>query len=53
MTVDGACNDGSVVVSSSGVDFVEICAGSFDMGCTPGQSGCQADESPVMPVTLT
>ncbi len=30
-----------------------IPAGTFDMGCTPGQSYSQSDESPVMPVTLT
>ncbi|MEC8424124.1 MAG: SUMF1/EgtB/PvdO family nonheme iron enzyme, partial [Myxococcota bacterium] len=53
VTITQSCSDGSIVLSSSGVDFVEICAGSFDMGCTPGQSSCGSDESPVMPVTLT
>ena len=53
MTVADICNSGIVALSASGIDFVEICAGSFDMGCTAGQSGCRTNESPVMPVTLT
>ncbi|MEC8425461.1 MAG: SUMF1/EgtB/PvdO family nonheme iron enzyme, partial [Myxococcota bacterium] len=53
VTITQSCDDGSVALSSSGVDFVEVCSGSFDMGCTPGQSSCDGDESPVMPVTLT
>lgn len=35
------------------MDFVTVCAQTFDMGCTAGQSSCASDESPVMPVTLT
>lgn len=35
------------------IDFVTVGAQTFDMGCTPGQSNCGSDESPVMPVTLT
>lgn len=35
------------------IDFVTVPAQTFDMGCTPGQSNCQSNESPVMPVTLT
>ena len=53
VTITQSCNDGSVVLTSSNVDFVEVCAGSFDMGCTTGQSSCDSDESPVMPVTLS
>jgi formylglycine-generating enzyme required for sulfatase activity len=33
--------------------LLRISPGTFDIGCTPGQSSCAADESPVMPVTLT
>lgn len=53
VTIGGACGDGAVTLSASGVDFVTVCAGSFDMGCTPGQPSCAADESPVRTVTLT
>jgi formylglycine-generating enzyme required for sulfatase activity len=53
VTIDAACSTGDVTLSSSGIDFVSICAQTFDMGCTAGQSGCNADESPVMPVTLS
>jgi formylglycine-generating enzyme required for sulfatase activity len=52
VTVEGACADGAVT-TLAGIDFVTVCAGTFDMGCTPGQSGCASNESPVMPVTLT
>jgi formylglycine-generating enzyme required for sulfatase activity len=51
--VEAACGDGSVTLTASGIEFVTICGGSFNMGCTPGQSSCNSDESPVMPVTLT
>jgi formylglycine-generating enzyme required for sulfatase activity len=53
VTIGGDCGDGSVTLSESGVDFVTICAGSFDMGCTPGQSDCFSNESPVRAVTLS
>jgi formylglycine-generating enzyme required for sulfatase activity len=36
-----------------GMDFVLIRGRIFDIGCTPGQSWCDGDEVPVMPVTLT
>jgi formylglycine-generating enzyme required for sulfatase activity len=32
---------------------VTLSSGIFDMGCTPGQSSCHSDESPVHSVTLT
>lgn len=52
--VEADCiNDGSVTLTSSGVQFVTVCGGTFDMGCTPGQSSCYADESPVRTTTLT
>jgi formylglycine-generating enzyme required for sulfatase activity len=36
------------------LDVMElIAAGSFDMGCTPGQASCDSYEYPIMPVTLT
>ncbi|HCH61951.1 MAG TPA: hypothetical protein DFR83_04040, partial [Deltaproteobacteria bacterium] len=53
VTIMQACNDGSIALTASSVDFVEVCAGNFYMGCTPGQSNCEADESPVVSVTLT
>jgi len=40
-------------VEADGLAFVHIPAHAFDMGCTPGQTGCDPSESPVMPVTLT
>jgi formylglycine-generating enzyme required for sulfatase activity len=43
----------SYVEVSSGVELVLIAGRTFDMGCTPGQSSCQADESPVRTTTLT
>ena len=33
--------------------FVALPSGSFDMGCTAGQSSCGSDESPAHTVTLT
>ena len=36
-----------------GVTFVRLCPEPFDMGCTPGQSGCDGDELPAHEVTLT
>jgi hypothetical protein len=52
-TVEGSCGDGSISLTASGIDFVTVCGGTFSMGCTPGQSGCEADESPVRTTTLT
>jgi formylglycine-generating enzyme required for sulfatase activity len=52
--VEADCvNDGTVTLTSSGVQFVTVCGGTVDMGCTPGQSSCNADESPVRETTLT
>jgi formylglycine-generating enzyme required for sulfatase activity len=50
--VDDADCDG-IPTHAGGGDLIRIAAGSFDMGCTTGQSGCDPDEYPVMPVTLT
>lgn len=47
------CSDGLVQLSPVGIDMVGICSGTFDMGCTPGQVPCDADESPVRSTTLT
>jgi len=55
----GDCDDsdpnsavaGLGVVTQGGV-FVSICAGTFEMGCTPGQTWCGTDE-PMHTVTLT
>ncbi|MBL8616200.1 MAG: SUMF1/EgtB/PvdO family nonheme iron enzyme [Deltaproteobacteria bacterium] len=47
------CGSGGVSLSAGGVDFVELCASTFDVGCTPGQFDCNADESPTRPVTLS
>ncbi|HCH62327.1 MAG TPA: hypothetical protein DFR83_05950, partial [Deltaproteobacteria bacterium] len=52
VSVWGLCDDGTVALTASSVDFVSVCTGIFDVGCTPGQSSCTSDESPVMPVTL-
>jgi len=38
---------------TQGIDLVQVCAGTFEMGCTPEQSNCDPDESPVHEVTLT
>lgn len=51
------CGEGSVTLTSSGIEFVTVCGGTFDMGCTPGQVPCGldsgADETPVRPTTTT
>lgn len=53
-TVEIMCfQDSSVTLTASNIEFVTVCGGSFSMGCTKGQSECDADEAPVMPVTLT
>jgi formylglycine-generating enzyme required for sulfatase activity len=46
------CANGSLT-SASGMDFVTFCASTFDVGCTPGQSGCFGDERPAQTVSLT
>jgi formylglycine-generating enzyme required for sulfatase activity len=56
-TIEDADCDGVVdcglTASAEGMDFAQICAGAFEMGCTAGQSNCGVDESPVHTVTLT
>ena len=37
----------------SGGELTRIAGGNFDIGCTAGQSDCDADESPVFNITLT
>jgi len=51
--VESACGSGRVTLTASGIEFVTVCGGTFDMGCTPGQSSCDSDESPVRTTTLT
>jgi formylglycine-generating enzyme required for sulfatase activity len=46
------CGDGSVTHTASGVDFVTVCAQTFEMGCTPGAEPCEGDET-LHTVTLT
>ena len=38
--------------SFGGIDFVKVCASTFEMGCTAGQTGCDTDET-AHTVTLT
>ena len=51
--LDTDCDGIRDSVSAQGVNLLYIPSGSFDMGCTAGQSNCDSDESPVQPVTLT
>jgi formylglycine-generating enzyme required for sulfatase activity len=53
VTVATVCDSGTVVAEVAGIEFVEVCARSFEMGCTSGLSPCDADESPAHTVTLT
>ncbi len=46
------CGDGSVTHTASGVDFVTVCAQTFEMGCTAGMEPCESDET-LHTVTLT
>ena len=46
------CGDGSVTHTASGVDFVTVCAQTFEMGCTAGAAPCLSDET-LHTVTLT
>jgi formylglycine-generating enzyme required for sulfatase activity len=48
---DGDANAGPTYATTG--CMMRISGGTFDMGCTAGQSNCNPDESPVMPVTLT
>lgn len=59
---DGASADGGADSGSGGAtepgevrppELVVVMAHSFTMGCTPGQSACEADEIPATSVTLT
>jgi formylglycine-generating enzyme required for sulfatase activity len=45
--------DPMLYTNSVGGTMIAISAGTFDMGCTPGQSDCESHESPVHTVTLT
>ncbi|MFM2160726.1 MAG: hypothetical protein RLZZ383_238, partial [Pseudomonadota bacterium] len=47
--LDADCD--GLVIELDGMQLIP--AGSFDMGCTAGQTGCEPNEYPVMPVTLT
>jgi formylglycine-generating enzyme required for sulfatase activity len=54
--IDQDCNGYDSVSSvdyTFGGNMIAISSGSFDMGCTPGQSECSTSESPVRTVTLT
>jgi len=53
IAADPNCDGVTDVVTSGGMDFVGLAGGTFDMGCTPGQSSCQTNESPIHSVTLT
>jgi formylglycine-generating enzyme required for sulfatase activity len=39
-----ACGDGTVMLSSSGIDFVRVCAGTSVIGCTSSNSPCNGDD---------
>lgn len=51
------CGEGGVSLTSSGIEYVTVCGGTFEMGCTPGQVPCGldsgADETPVRPTTIS
>ena len=49
----GAIDLEAVSVELDGSPYRRICAHSFEMGCTAGQSECESDELPVMPVTIS
>ncbi len=51
-----SCGTGAVTLVDAGLEFVTLCAQTFDMGCTPAQvatGDCGDDELPVRAVTLT
>jgi len=52
-TDDRDCDGVKDVITAGGLDLVAVPAGTFEMGCTAGQSGCQGDESPAHTVTLS
>ena len=46
---DGSIDD----TSAQDIDFIAIPSGTFEMGCTASQTGCNGDEFPVHTVTLS
>ena len=50
--ISSSCGEGTIAASQSGVDFVEVCGETFDMGCTSGAGTCGSDET-LRSVTLT
>ena len=48
-----ACTSGVCRPSSTMQGVVKIAVGTFDMGCTSGELGCQGDDQPKHPVTLS
>ena len=51
--VESAYGSVSVSLTASGIEFVTVYGGTFNMGCTPGQSSCSGNESPAQTTTLT
>ena len=45
--------DSDTGTTSSDLAWELLSAGTFEMGCTAGQSGCESDESPTVTMTLT
>ncbi len=52
ITIRSSCGTGAVTHTASGVDFVTVCAQTFEMGCTPRMEPCGSDET-LHTVTLT
>jgi len=50
---DDSTSDCLSLSEAQGVILVQICSGTFEMGCTAEQSNCNDDESPTHTVTLT
>jgi formylglycine-generating enzyme required for sulfatase activity len=50
---DSDCDGLKNNLSVGGMTLITLGAGSFEMGCTDGQSSCEGDELPVRTVTLT
>src|ERR1039457_4928608 len=48
-----ATNAKTRVNSKDGLTYVSIAPGTFNMGCSPGDTDCHDDESPARQVTLT
>ncbi len=59
MESDEACVEGGLCggfLTAGGMDFIGVCAGSFEMGCTEAlaaHGNCEAQEFPAHTVTLT